>query len=199
MNREALLSDYISESRGAEFDGLSDWLLLKGVAERDESAFTTLYARYNVAIYNYLVHMIYEKQVAEDLLQEVFFSVWKGAGRFRGQASVKTWIYRIAHHQTVSWLRRNFRREKGDLPEIRAPELDPETIYETTSSHQRLRDAIAELSNEHREVLELAFFHGLSYAEIADIVQCPAGTVKSRMSYAKKRIISILDHQEPLK
>jgi len=197
LNREALLSDYKGESHTVESERMSDWLLVKGVAARDERAFTELYGRYSAAIYNYLVHMIYDRHVAEDLLQEIFFSIWEGAGRFRGQSSVKTWIYRIAHHQTVSWLRRNRRLGSIKLPKDSYPEHDPEGIFETNSSHQDLRNALYKLSPEHKEVLELAFFHGMSYAVIADVLQCPLGTVKSRMSYAKKRILSVLEHQDP--
>lgn len=197
MNREALLSDYMGESHAVESGQMSDWLLVKGVAARDERAFTELYGRYSAAIYNYLVHMIYDRHIAEELLQEIFFSIWKGAGRFRGQSSVKTWIYRVAHHQTVSWLRRNRRLGSIKPPKDSYPEHDPEGNFETNSSQQDIRNALDKLSSEHKEVLELAFFHGLSYAEIADVLQCPLGTVKSRMSYAKKRITSVLEQQDP--
>jgi len=196
LNREALLSDYTGEDHTAELERISDWLLVKGVAAREERAFAELYGRYSVAIYNYLVHMIYDPLVAEDLLQEIFFSIWKGAGRFRGQASVKTWIYRIAHHQTVSWLRRNRRTLDLKLIDFSTSEHDPEEIYDTSSSHEALRNALVQLSIDHREVLELSFFHGMSYAEIAKVLRCPIGTVKSRMSYAKRRIGSVLDQQD---
>jgi RNA polymerase sigma-70 factor (ECF subfamily) len=140
--------------------------------------------------------MIFDQVVAEDLLQEIFFSIWKGAGRFRGQSSVKTWIYRIAHHQTVSWLRRHRRALEQKWTEISTSEHDPEEIYENTSSHQALRDALGKLSTDHREVVELTFYHEMSYSEIAEVLGCPIGTVKSRMSYAKKRIIRVLDPQD---
>jgi RNA polymerase sigma-70 factor, ECF subfamily len=186
----------MSEDHTIDPEVLSDWSLVKGVAARDERAFTVLYGRYSVAIYNYLVHMIYDPLVAEDLLQEIFFSIWKGAGRFRGQSSVKTWMYRIAHHQTVSWLRQHRRILDPRLTEINSSEHEPEDSYETSSSRQALRDALSHLSADHKEVLELAFFHNMSYIEIAEIMRCPIGTVKSRMSYAKRRIISVLDQQD---
>jgi len=196
LNREALLSDYMGEDHTAESERISDWSLVKGVAARDEVAFAELYARYSLVIYNYLVHMIYDPLVAEDLLQEIFFSIWRGAGRFRGQSSVKTWIYRIAHHQTVSWLRRHRKKLDLKLTEMTTSEHDPEEIYENSASRQALGDALCQLSADHREVLELAFFHGMSYTEIAEVMRCPIGTVKSRMSYAKRRIVSVLDQHD---
>jgi RNA polymerase sigma-70 factor (ECF subfamily) len=99
--------------------------------------------------------MIFDQPAAEEILQEVFFSIWKGAGRYRGHASVKTWIYRIAHNQTVSWLRRN-RRDVGLAAiEMTPSEHDPEQIFMTSSSHQALKDAVNMLSSDQKEVLEL--------------------------------------------
>jgi RNA polymerase sigma-70 factor (ECF subfamily) len=196
LNREALLNDYIGEEHTFESERVEDWLLVTRVAARDEAAFAELYGRYSVAIYNYLVHMIFDQVIAEDLLQEIFFSIWNAAGRFRGQSSVKTWIYRIAHHQTVSWLRRHRRELDQKWAGIQISENNPEEIFENASSYQALRDALGKLSTNHREVVELAFYHGLSYGEIAEVLGCPTGTVKSRMSYAKKRITGVLDAQD---
>jgi RNA polymerase sigma-70 factor (ECF subfamily) len=76
------------------------------------------------------------------------------------------------------------------------PEHDPEAIFERISSQEALREALCKLTTDHREVIELAFFHEMSYGEIADVLKCPVGTVKSRMSYAKRHIIQIMDNPE---
>ncbi len=84
----------------------TDRLLLQAVAQGDENAIGELYQRYQAPLYNYLLRLMREPAGAEDLLQEIFIAVWQGAGRFRGEAKVKTWLFRIAHNQAVSWLRR---------------------------------------------------------------------------------------------
>jgi RNA polymerase sigma-70 factor (ECF subfamily) len=196
LNREALFSDYMSDEHSSDVERVSDWALIQQIAARDEDAFSELYARYSTAIYTYLIHMIYDRVVAEDLLQDVFISVWKAAGGFRGQSSVKTWIYRIAHHQTVSWLRKHRRAVEQSLSEMRGQAGDPEAIFEQGAKRKALSEALSKLSMDHREVIELAFYHELSYREIADVLKCPVGTVKSRMSYAKRQITRFLDQSD---
>src|SRR5512136_2636089 len=80
--------------------------LLHQVAAGDEAAFAELYDLYAPSVYNYLLRLVNESTVAEEILQEVFLAMWQGAHRFREEAKVKTWLLRIAHHQAVSWLRR---------------------------------------------------------------------------------------------
>ncbi len=165
----------------------TDRALLARIAQGDERAFAALYQRYHVPLYNYLLRLIHRGTVAEELLQDAFLAVWEGAAGFRGQAKVKTWLFRIAHHRAVSWLRR--RREAftydGELPDHPVP---PQTEARAMASWrvEQLRLALDKLTPDHRAVLELAFFHEMSYAEIAEVLDCPLGTVKSRMSYARR-------------
>ena len=97
----------------------SDSELLAHSAHGDSAAFKILYKRHNKGIYNYLLRLIHRPTIAEDLLQEVFLAAWEGADNFRGEAKVKNWLFRIAHYQAASWLRKN--REEltpnGELPE----------------------------------------------------------------------------------
>ena len=166
----------------------SDHRLLRQVAAGDQSAFDELYKTYSPAVFNYLLRLVNEPSVAEELLQDVFLAVWQSAGRFREQAKVKTWLLRIAHHQAVSWLRRNHAvTALDDLAEL----AGDDQIEELLTQLWRV-DQIRQLSVKHRAVIELTFVHELSYAEIAEIMDCPIGTVKSRMSYALRHLNAVL-------
>ena len=172
--------------------------LLRLVASGDQSAFRRLYGRYDRLIYQYLLRLIHDREQAEDLLQEVFLAIWKGAAGFRGKSKVKTWIYHIAHNQAVSWLRSH--HPTVELKEGLAilPEAHPQLESQVSAALQqdRIRRALDQLTPEHREVLELAYFHELSYREIAEIASCPIGTVKSRASFARRYLASILSASE---
>ncbi len=163
---------------------VDDLTLLREAARGDESAFRALYERYRTPVYNYILRLTHQDRVAEELLQDTFFAVWQGAGKFRGKSSVKTWIFRIAYYRSASHLRKS--RETVDIPESRivsdAP--GPEELLIGKFEAEQVIAALGTLSAKHRSVVELTFVHGFSYREIAEIMDCPVGTVKSRMSYA---------------
>lgn len=190
LNPDATSGDLIDkEDMAAE---PSDRGLLLLIAEGDEPAFASLYRRHNLAIFNYLLRMVHEKPVAEDLLQEVFVAVWEGSDRFKGRAKVKTWIFRIAHNQAVSWLRKNGRRKLDyEMAELRTPD-GPEARSLANWQHGQVQEALGQLSAVHRAVIELAFVNELSYADISEVMDCPVGTVKSRMSYALRHLEQLL-------
>ncbi len=185
-SRELTLNTLAVARPPADFD------LVRRVAAGDEAAFAELYDLYAPPVYNYLLRLVNESAVAEDILQEVFLALWRGARNFRAEAQVKTWLLRIAHHQAVSWLRRKRAVLWSD------DELDQEAAEsiedDLTGSWQidQLRGALARLSPKHRAVIELTFVHGLSYLEIAQVMNCPIGTVKSRMSYALRHMNELL-------
>ena len=170
----------------------ADFDLLRQVAAGDEAAFAELYDLYAPPVYNYLLRLVNEPAVAEEILQEVFLAMWRGARGFRAEAKVRTWLLRIAHHQAVSWLRR---KRTVLWPD---DELEQETVdsLEEDLTHvwqiEQLRGALVRLSPKHRAVIELTFVHGLSYSEIAQVMNCPIGTVKSRMSYALRHMNELL-------
>ncbi len=165
--------------------------LLRQIAQGDEQAFDRFYELYSEPVYHYALSLLRDRMAAEEILQEVFLAVWRGAHRFREEAQVKTWLLRIAHYQAVTWLRRN--RSNTTLDEIEdvpanfvADEL-PDSI-----DIQRVQIALTRLTPKHRAVVELTFVYNLSYAEIAEVVNAPVGTVKSRMSYALRHLNQIL-------
>jgi RNA polymerase sigma-70 factor, ECF subfamily len=192
LNQKAAFCDYNNEESKCEPDIIPDDIILCRVADKDETAFSELYQRYSKPLYNYLHHLIYEEAIAEDLLQEVFLAVWEGARRYRGQAKVKTWIYQIAHYKAVSWLRRNGHPFQSIYSKdvVSGENLEAELVE--SMRRKQIQSALNRLSLDHREVVELAFFHDMSYVDIAKVMSCPIGTVKSRMSYARKHLNQIL-------
>jgi RNA polymerase sigma-70 factor (ECF subfamily) len=173
-----------------------DTELLRQVAAGDEAAFAELYDLYASPVYNYLLRLVNEQAVAEEILQEVFLVMWQSAHRFRAEAKVKTWLLRIAHHQAVSWLRRA-RVVLWSPDELEANSEDPvEEHLAQRWEIEQIRAALTRLSTNHRAVIELTFVQGLSYAEIAEVMNCPIGTVKSRMSYALRHLSTLLSESE---
>ncbi|MBN1668451.1 MAG: sigma-70 family RNA polymerase sigma factor [Anaerolineales bacterium] len=170
----------------------SDSELLERIRRRNQSAFAELYDRYSSALFNYLLRLTHDQQASEDLLQEVFLGCWRGARHFRGQASVKTWLFRIAHHQSVSWLRKHRQDSQAmALESITADNTEsswPENLVIERWENAQLLEALDVLSDKHRAVVELTFGQHFSYGEIAEIMDCPVGTVKSRMSYALRQL-----------
>jgi RNA polymerase sigma-70 factor (ECF subfamily) len=178
--------------------GQTDLELLRRTARGDKVAFEALYDRFSTPVYNYLVRLIHEIPAAEDLTQEVYLAVWQGAGRFQGRSTVKTWLFRIAHNKAVSWLRRIGKGgeplpvEIDALDSLAMDAPNPEAQLLSGWQTEQIVAALDGLSEVHRGVIELAFVHEFSYAEIAEIMACPDGTVKSRMSYALRHLAGIL-------
>jgi RNA polymerase sigma-70 factor (ECF subfamily) len=187
MNLNTITNDIMIGAMDKSSSSASDVLLLRRIAGGDELAFGVLYQRYHVPIFNYVLRLIHEPKEAEDLLQEIFIAVWRGAYRYREQAQVKTWLYRIAHYQAISCLRK--RRPVTHIEDVLDINSDgPEHITADILQRDEVRKAINCLSTKHRAVLELAFVQGMAYKEIAQVVGCPVGTVKSRMSYALRAL-----------
>lgn len=172
---------------------MTDRELLKRISSGDELAFRQLYSRYKVGIYNYILRLIHHENAAEEILQDVYLTVWQGSGKFRGQSSVKTWIFRIAYFQSISWLRKNHDNEQikeNGIYSVQEP--TPEEVLIGKFESARIAAALEKLSPNHRSVIELTFVQGFSYKEIAAVMRCPVGTVKSRMSYALKNLGVVL-------
>ncbi len=166
-----------------------DKVLLMRAAEGDEMAFEQLYARHSAALFTYLTRLVRHRDIAEEILQETFVSVWQQAALFQGRSSVKTWVFRIAHHKAVSWLRRN--REPLHLDDD-FPLRDDASALDAWEKIETVREALSGLSPKHRAVIELAYGQGMTYKEIAWVLGCPLGTVKSRMKYALQHLEGIL-------
>jgi RNA polymerase sigma-70 factor (ECF subfamily) len=153
-----------------------------------------LYARYHTSVYRWLVRLMGSGAIAEDLLSEVFLDVWRQAAAFQGRSSVSTWLLAIARHKALSARRRRTDDQLDDAvaAEIPDPADDAETALAKKDQGAQLRAALSQLSNEHREVIDLVYYHDRSVKETAEIVGVGEATVKTRMFYARKRLQGLL-------
>jgi RNA polymerase sigma-70 factor (ECF subfamily) len=184
--------------RAARHPGDEDRLILERVASGDEGALEDLYDLHGKALFGYLFNLTRDRQLAEEVLQDTLVAVWRSAKTFRGRSSVKTWLFGIARRRTHEALRR---RKLPLAPEekleaLRDVELLPEENLLAAAGREELADHLAELSPVHREILDLIFFHELSYAETAEVLGVPMGTVKSRLSGAKRALRASLGGSE---
>ncbi|HUP42908.1 MAG TPA: sigma-70 family RNA polymerase sigma factor [Thermoanaerobaculia bacterium] len=195
MNPSSPHSDPRPEEADAEpgvgRDG--DARLLDRVAGGDQGAFEDLYHRYHRRLFGYLLRVLRRPALIEEVLDDVMLAVWQGAHRFDGRSRASTWILGIAHHKALKALdrvRRESDREGGEPPEAldhpTAPGRGPERAAARSELRTKLRSAMEVLSPVQRAVVELTFFYGYSYPEIAEIVGCPVGTVKTRMFHARR-------------
>ena len=172
----------------------SDDVLIGRIATGDRLAMQVLFARHHVRVYRFVLRLVRDESVAEDLISEVFLDVWRQAGRFEGRSQVSTWLLAIARFKALSALRR---RPDEELDEetaeaIEDPSDDPEVVLDKKDKSAAIRKCLEKLSAEHREIIDLVYYHEKSVEEVAQIVGIPENTVKTRMFYARKRLAELL-------
>ncbi len=179
-----------SESAPAEHDDGQAATLLAAIADGSEPALERFYRTYEGVVYTFALRRLGEPADAADVLNETMLEVWRGAGRFEQRARVRTWLLGIAHHKILDRMRRRGRRREDELDPA-MPDDEAEPAWASIAAAQdagRLRACLDRLSDAHREVVHLAFFEDLSYPEIARLVGCPEGTVKTRMFHARRAL-----------
>ena len=172
----------------------SDEILVERIAAGDKLAMQVLFARHRTAVYRWLLRFVGNETVAEDLLSDVFFDVWQQAGRFQGRAPVTTWLLSIARFKALSARRR---RTDAELDETIAATVadgadDPEITLQKKSRDELVRRAVANLSPDHREIIDLVYYHDKSVDECALVLGIPGATVKTRMFYARKKLAELV-------
>jgi RNA polymerase sigma-70 factor (ECF subfamily) len=172
----------------------ADTDLLDRIAVGDKLALQALFARHNVAVYRFVLRHVKDEALAEDLVNEVFVDVWKNAGKFEGNSQVSTWILAIARFKALSSLRR---RKDASLDDVEAAAIpdssdNPEITLQKKDRVAILRECMSHLSGDHREIIDLVYYHEKSVEEVAEIVGVPKNTVKTRMFYARKRMSELL-------
>ena len=172
----------------------SDESLIARIAQGDRLAMKVLYGRHHVRVYRFALRLTRDESVAEDLISEVFLDVWRQAGKFEGRSAVSTWLLAITRFKALSVLRR---RKDAELQDEAANAIedtsdDPEVVLEKQDTGNVLRQCIAALSPEHREVIDLVYYHEKSVEEAAAIMGIPENTVKTRMFYARRRLAGLL-------
>ena len=172
----------------------SDEVLISRIAGGDRLAMQVLFARHHVRVYRFVLRLVRNEATAEDLISEVFLDIWRQAGKFEGRSAVSTWMLSIARFKALTALRR---RQDDELDDETAAAIadhadDPETALAKKYKGTALRDCLTALSVEHREVIDLVYYHEKSVEEVAEIVGIPEATVKTRMFYARKKLSELL-------
>ena len=179
----------------AEREIASDEVLIRRIAGGDQLAMQTLFVRHRVALYRWLLRLVGDEALAEDLLSDVFLDVWRQAAKFEARSSVSTWLLAIARYKTLSARRRRIDAELDEeVPVIIADPADnPELVLQKKNQAELMRHSLARLSPEHGEVIDLVYYHGKSVREVAEIVGVAAATVKTRMFYARKKLAELFE------
>jgi RNA polymerase sigma-70 factor, ECF subfamily len=171
-------------------EGLPDLEVVKQIAAGDKRALATLYARHSDRTFKFLCRLTSERATAEDLTHDVFLEVWRGASRFEARSSVATWILSIARYKALDARRKRRTLTEHDLPGRTEP--TPEMTAMQSSSGTYMRECLAQLSLEHREIIDLVYYHEKSVKEVSEILDIPENTVKTRMFYARKKLKEML-------
>ena len=176
----------------------SDEELLTAVADGDGEAFAELYRRYARVVYGLALRRLSDRGRAEDAAQEAFTAVWRSARTYnpdRGPASA--WLYTVARNAIVDRLRRS-----GDpvaaVPDAPSTAATPDERAETAWVSWRVHRALASLPDNERAVIELAYWSGLSQSEVADFLNVPLGTVKTRTRSGLRRLAALLEDEDIL-
>jgi RNA polymerase sigma-70 factor, ECF subfamily len=171
--------------------------LVSRIAQGDEDALAAFYREHGRVVFAQVLLVTGERVLTEEIVQDTMLAVWRGAASFRGESSVRSWVIAIARRQTRDRLRGRRLRVVDDafLADQPGSGPGPEAIALDRAELAEVREAIRELASAHREVLGLTFGSGLSLPEVADVLEIPLGTVKSRLTAARAALNRVLDEK----
>ncbi len=184
----------------------ADQLLVERVQDGDVAAFDVLVRKYRERLYGIIYNLTSNREDAADLTQEAFIKAFSSINRFKGRSAFFTWLYRIGVNTALSHLKRNRFRRFFSLEHIQEEGSNAQVVEALAAKHksekgallselqEKLNEAMQKLSPKHRTVVVLFEIGGLSHQEIADIVGCSVGTVRSRLHYAKQQLQADLKH-----
>lgn len=184
--------------------------IIERVKNGNRDAFTELMERYRTQVFNTAYRMLSDYEDASDATQEVFIKIYKSIASFKGQSSFTTWIYVICRNVCNDILRKRKRQginisiygddedESSPIKNIKSDTPTPEETVETDERQRLVQEAIASLKPEYREVIVYSDMQQLSYEEIAQILKCPVGTVRSRLNRARTALRKILAEKREL-
>lgn len=168
-------------------------VLLQRVAARDRHAFELLYRLYYRRLTRFLEQVMRRPYLVEEVVDDTMLVVWRKADGFNHASRLSTWIFAIAYRKALKALKRADRRREVPWEGEGSAQEGPESELMEREAHHRLREALTTLSTEQRAVVELTYYHGYAYREIAQIVGCPVDTVKTRMFHARRKLKVLLE------
>ena len=175
----------------------SDEALIERIAAGDKLAMQVLFARHQVRVYRFVLRLVRDQSVAEELVGEVFLDVWRQAGRLEARSRASTWLLAIARYKALSALRRRTDQELDDdkAAALEDPGDSPEVAVLKKNKGEVLRQCLTALTPEHREIIDLVYYHERSIEDVARITGAPQNTVKTRVFHARKRIAELMAAQ----
>jgi RNA polymerase sigma-70 factor (ECF subfamily) len=189
--------------RGADGDSapsdpapVGDELLLGRVAAGDSTGLTELYRRHGRALFGYLLRLSGDRMTAEEILQDTLLAIWRSADTFQARAGVRSWLFGVARRQAYQRLRLRAAPVPVEPAEVVDPALGPAELAVLAAGGTAVAEAVAQLPQHHREVVGLALVAGLPLAEVAEVLDVPIGTVKSRLHHARTALARMLATQE---
>jgi len=171
----------------------SDKSLIAGIVDGNKGAMNEIYKTYAPALNGFVRLYLADPNDVADIIHDTMLEVWRKADRFEGRSSLKTWIFSIAKNKSIDRNRKYARIDYTDEnTDIEDDALNAADILVVSQEAKIVRDAVAQLKPEHRRAIHLSFFEDLTYKEIAEIEDCPEGTIKTRILYAKRSLQHIL-------
>lgn len=171
-----------------------DIALARRIASGERGALEELYGRHRIALFGYLLGLAPDRETAEEILQDTLVAVWRSAGSYEGRSPLRTWLFGVARGQAHNTLRR--RRfslaDPSELEHLASEEPEPEALALARLTRAELEAGIHRLTPEHRQVVVLVLVEGLSYKEVARELGVPMGTVRSRLSNARRALKGML-------
>lgn len=174
---------------------MNELLLISRARGGDREAFGELVEQYRDNVYRLAYRMCGNAYDADEAAQEAFVAAWRALPNFRGDAKFSTWLYRLTTNAAIDVIRREKRHQTvgdGEMMELADDADSPQETVERTEQQEAVQKALSTLSEEYREVLLLRYMEELDYAEIAEVLQLPSGTVKSRINRAKAALKTAL-------
>lgn len=171
--------------------------LLRRISAGDRDAFRDLYLRYHRRLARFLTRLLHRYADAEEIINDTLWIVWQRAGEFRNASRVSTWIMGIAYRRALNMIRRATTHERAMTLEIVDAEGSVSDSAQALEERQLLEAGLAQLPLEQRLVLEFTYYLDHSCEEIAEIMECPVNTVKTRMFHARRKLRTILADAAP--
>ena len=194
---------YIETGRLEDYSALDDEELVSLIGARDRLALEEFYARYSSPVFSMAMQMLGDAGASEEVTQDAFFNVWRRAASYRSdRGKVSTWLFSIAHHRVIDETRRRRRHEESQSPhdvQLLAEQTDeagdPSGFVIKQMRRSKIKEALSSLRPEQRDVVVFAYYGGLTQSEIAEKLDQPLGTVKTRMRLGLRALKEVMGPQ----